>query len=409
MNISTRKIELRSTQNEEVYEQNQSGWYIFISLLLCLFCVLKVIRGTEHDTSRVGGVWNYISILYYPLFYIAILKRKYFRFRLEFVAPFFYSFFALVFNIVQNGISLDFSNIYLLLMIPYFFLVYAVFYFYSDDSEVGNKIILVGYFVCLTLNAVSIIQYQFFRGKRPLASDIYFSLGLFPFALQMVKNKNLKIFLSATEFFIVFLSNKRTGLIACTIAIVIYIFVKDITGDNKNILKSLAKLIIIALCLYLFYAITKYIDDKYNLNIYYRLFRLKEDKGSGRGDIYLNIWNAYKESSILEKLTGHGLNSAGIVGKGEDKAHNDFLEILYNFGVIALICIIFFYVSLFVRLFKMIKNKSPYAASFAASLVIGMMLSLFSYFVIFYTYVTCVVAFWGYALSMDRQISEVED
>lgn len=51
----------------------------------------------------------------------------------------------------------------------------------------------------------------------------------------------------------------------------------------------------------------------------------------------------------------------------------------------------------------MLRSRSPYAAAFSASIVLGLFLSLFSYMLVYYTYVTGLVAFWGYCLALEKE------
>ena len=94
------------------------------------------------------------------------------------------------------------------------------------------------------------------------------------------------------------------------------------------------------------------------------------------------------------------MNTAGdVVGVGH--AHNDFLEVMYNYGIIAFFCIVGFYLSMISQAVRMIRYRSHYAPAFAFSVVIGFTLGMFSYFLIFYTFVTGIVSFWGYTLKME--------
>ena len=99
---------------------------------------------------------------------------------------------------------------------------------------------------------------------------------------------------------------------------------------------------------------------------------------------------------------GHGMNTAGKIG-GAGQAHNDFLEILYNYGILPFVSVVVFYLSLIVEGIRLVRRESPYAAAFAFSLIVGLFLAMFSYFTIYYTYVTCIMAFWGYAMAMENK------
>lgn len=384
------------------FEKKNSRIFLLLTVMLSIFCVLKVMRGINTSSTEEGGIWNYISILYYPIFFWALITTRKHRLKPLFVSAIIYIIFAVFSAIANFSMQLNIVTVYEFMMIPYALLVFFTFYLCSDISHRGECVILMGYFLCLVLNLISVFQYRFVGAEQAMESDIYFSLGLFPFALQFLKGKVIRIVVIVMEFFAVFMVNKRTALISFVVALVLYLVIYAWINEKNKISAILKSMTIAAIIIALFYYVSRYIDFKYDMNIYYRLFRVVEDGGSGRTDIYQRIWGAFKNSSFIEQLFGHGMNAAGKVGRA-GHAHNDFLEVLYNYGIFAFISVVVFYLSLLVQGIKLIINRSPYAASFIFSLVIGLFLAMFSYFLIFYTYVTCIMAFWGYVLSIERK------
>ena len=384
------------------FEKKNSRVFLLLAMMLSIFCIMKVLRGIDTDSTEAGGIWNYISILYYPIFLWAVIRTRKYRLKPLFVSVIVYIVFAMFSAIANFAAQLNIMTAYEFMMIPYALLVFLTFYLCSDSSRIGHNIILMGYFVCLVLNLSSIFQYIFVGAEQAMESDIYFSLGLFPFALQFLKGKIKRIIIILMEFLAVFMVNKRTALISFCVALVAYLLIYSWINEKNKVSAILRTVIMATIVVCVFYKISIYIDIKYNMNIYNRLFNIMEDGGSGRTDIYQKVWAAFKNSSFVEKLFGHGMNAAGMVG-GAGYAHNDFLEVLYNYGVFAFVSVVVFYLSLIMQSFKMTRNRSPYAASFIFSLIIGLFLAMFSYFLIFYTYVTCIMAFWGYVLALEKK------
>lgn len=89
-----------------------------------------------------------------------------------------------------------------------------------------------------------------------------------------------------------------------------------------------------------------------------RFQSLGEDGGSGRNMMYHLYWNQFLNSDLFHQIFGHGL-FAGQISNGrryafiELLAHNDWLEMLYDFGVIG--CILFVFV--FVDIFRLIRKN----------------------------------------------------
>lgn len=381
-------------------DKSQNNTFLLISALLFAFCVLKVLRGTDTASTATGGIWNYISLLYYPLAFLAVFKTTH-TVGAIFLAPTFYVIIATLNAVINFNGALDQSTAYNFLMLPYFLLLFVTFYCYSRNNTKGNHIILLTFLICLAVNLLTVLKYQIGGAGRPLASDIYFSLCLFPFALVISKNKKIKMLAIVGMFLAVFFSNKRTGLIAFVIAFIVYKLIDEYVNNPQNIVRLIKSIVFTAIILLAFYYAGNYFDNKYDLGIFARLENLQEDGGSGRNEIYSTIWNEYKNSSFLDKLIGHGMFSTNSL-TGFD-AHDDFLEVLYDYGIFALICLVWFYICLIKKSINMLRSRSPYAAAFSASIVLGLFLSLFSYMLVYYTYVTGLVAFWGYCLALEKE------
>ena len=286
-------------------------------------------------------------------------------------------------------------------MVPYFVLVFSCFYNFSFESKKIGNLILLAFFICLTINLVTILKYQLGRAERPFASDIYFSLSLYPFALAIIKDKRIKIIVISAMFLASFFSGKRTCLLAFVLAFVGYVLVSSYLDSKSTVKTTIKSLFIITIALIAFYFVSKYFDESLRLGIYKRLFNLFEDGGSGRDDIYSTVWEGFKNSNFSEKLIGHGMGATTKITYAY--AHNDFLEIIYNYGIFAVLFVVLFYFEIFKSAFRLIIDKSPYAPAFFTSVVIAMFLSMFSYFLVFYTFVTGLAAFWGYALALESQ------
>ncbi len=391
-----------TTRITEYHDKQKQFRFLLLTLLLAAFCVLKVLRGNDTDSTAEGGIWNIISLLYYPIFIFAFLENTRYRLRTPFVSTFIYVVLVFLLALIHTTTALSISLIYRLLMLPYAALVFWTFYLCSEHSAKGEKIILLGYLVCLVLNVYAGATMQFDDLNSMTRSDIYFSLGLFPFALQFLTNKRWRVAVIVLQFAAVFLSAKRTALLAFVVALVVYYLVDAQIKAREKFLQAFKTVLLLAVALFVFYIVSRYIDARFDLRIYDRLLRLTEDGGSGRDLLYARIWNAFRSSSFMEQLFGHGMNTAGRVG-GFGQAHNDLLEVLYDYGVFAVLALIAFYISLIAESVRLAKRRSPYAAAFAFSLIVGLFLAMFSYFFTYFTYVTAYLAFWGYVLCMENK------
>ena len=375
---------------------------IIAAAALMSFCILKVLRGADVNSTKQGGIWNYISLIFYVLLAFLCIQYRRFKVKTIFLVAFIYVLFAYISCIGTDSIILQKDRLYTLIMISYPFVVFSVFYLSSNDNTIFKRLILVAYYVCLAVNLVTIIMHQFQMSSRAMASDIYFSLCLFPFSLLFIKNKVVLACTVIAQFMGSFLADKRAGFLAFAVGFIAYVLLFSALSGKKSVIKSL-KIIAISLALaFILLQISRMLDNRYQLKIYERIFRLREDGGSGRSKIYTAIWSNFADSSFVKKVFGHGVGSIETIANTR-MGHNDFMDALYSYGLISAVALVCFYVCLIAELIRLCKQKSQYAPAFAFSIVIGLSLSMFSSLLVYYTYVAGIVAFWGYIYAMAGQ------
>lgn len=82
---------------------------------------------------------------------------------------------------------------------------------------------------------------------------------------------------------------------------------------------------------------------------------MAEGDSSGRDTIYSNLFNAWLNSDIIHLLFGHGFGST-IYISGGSWAHNDWLELLTNFGLLG----VSIYLTLFATATKLAFSEKLY-------------------------------------------------
>ena len=116
----------------EITEKSKQKGFIIISIMLFSFSVLKVIRGADTSITTEGGIWNYISLLYYIVAIIGVIYNRTFKAKAIFVAPLLYSVFSMIFALGNKSVGTSFNKIYVFLMIPYFFWCLCHFIFFRN-------------------------------------------------------------------------------------------------------------------------------------------------------------------------------------------------------------------------------------------------------------------------------------
>ena len=169
---------------------------------------------------------------------------------------------------------------------------------------------------------------------------IYYCILLLPLC-YMIDKKLVKYSMLFIAALLTIISGKRTALIA----IILCGFLPPLLekNDRKRGTKTSAMVILMIVCIILVY-VSEYLSKSINITIIERMQSLQEDGGSGRTTTYALVWEAFKNSNIIKQMIGHGYNAVFIDKISISSAHSDFLEVLYDYGLVGL----FLYVLLLV-------------------------------------------------------------
>lgn len=235
-------------------------------------------------------------------------------------------------------------------------------------------------------------------------SSGYVILYFLPLVL-CINNEKIKLIAILTTISVIFLTYKRGGIIALGSALFVYWFIKSyIDGaeakwNYRTLIVSVALLMLLScLCYYVFISMDG--NDK----LLARFQNIAEDEGSGRLDVYDCTWNMILESDVIGLMFGHGWNATMRDSFLKLSAHNDFLEIIYDFGVIVVSIYVYLLIRLLYYLKFLIKKHSCYAAPFAASVIIFFINSMVSHIFIYSSYLTVFTLFWGYVYAKNKHL-----
>ena len=196
-----------------------------------------------------------------------------------------------------------------------------------------------------------------------LYNSVFYVLFFLPFFL-LIKNNILKNSMLLIVFATVIMSYKRSAILILVLSVAYYFWAE--IGGKSTINKKIGILFGIAFLIIIGVVLFNYLQAKYQLDWLARIQDAAESGGSGRLDIWNNMWDAMKKQSFTEWLGGHGYRTTGIFGG----AHNDFLEILYDYGIIGFILYFSIIVLLFRYVYFMKKCSYKYRSAFVASLIL---------------------------------------
>ena len=199
-------------------------------------------------------------------------------------------------------------------------------------------------------------------------------------------------------------SLKRTAFIAVSFGLITYAIIKHFLNIRAKRNSIISVIIIIAISAIAIYSYDV-VSEKYHFDLQQRFQSLLIDGGSGRDAIYKGVIDLQLKSSVFDWVFGHGQGAVASKSPDELTAHDDFLEVLYDYGIIGLLLYVGIYIQLVRQLMRMLSNTSDLAAPFAASIMMFIVISLFSHLLIYLTYFYLLCLFWGISIA-EYEISQ---
>ena len=118
------------------------------------------------------------------------------------------------------------------------------------------------------------------------------------------------------------------------------------------------------------------------------------------------LWKNQLTGSVKHWLIGDGYNAVLLahickdgVGGGWVSAHNDFLEIIYDYGIVGFALYISFLVMLIRTGIKMQKMHYEYASAFMGTVIMVIVMSMTSHLIIYLNYYVIIFMFWAICIS----------
>ena len=168
-------------------------------------------------------------------------------------------------------------------------------------------------------------------------SDCSFAFFIFMPFIFFFRNDYLKIAFVAFYGILVLLAGKRSVSIAYISSVFIYLFYYLVINKSHRHRDLLKKAVLFCASILAVIIFISYFSSQVQ-TLMERFRMIEDDGGSGRNDIYELLLDQFQKGSIENLFFGHGYFS--VVKDFEIGAHNDFLEILYDYGIFALLLII---------------------------------------------------------------------
>lgn len=372
--------------------------------------------GSTQGISLLSMMWLGVALFAVWLFLSGskIGKAK----RLSYLLALYYLYDILV--CLMNGyLSRFIAQPTFILSISFWIFIYFIFYECARNAIINlqrmSNLFFALFLVCFFL---MVLYYNTFSSKEHYTgfNVVYYLLFTLPFILI---NKNKKVVYTSLVLVTisVILSGKRGALIALFVAGTLWFLNTDNGYSIWQKVSRLFKYLIVMMC---FIALFAFVASKLDSGLLERMMQFltgEDSSGSGRFDIWAAFLDRIRHDDLLTILVGRGycstkLNSHYLYAQ-LSWAHNDFLEVLMDYGLIGLSMLLCIIGELF-RFGKYMRNEhSTYRASYMASLSVYFICSFVSMVLFESQWFLATAAFWGCIIgdyeNRQKQMTKSED
>lgn len=228
---------------------------------------------------------------------------------------------------------------------------------------------------------------QYFLIMRDLFPEIahmvvsYYTLYMLPLIMLTCGNKRRTIFVIFT-LLVLITSIKRGGIIAMGGGLFAYGFAYLVASPKVKAKSIIYALSVLAVLLSMFFYLASTMEAGSN-NIIDRFERMETDEGSGRTVTWAKTYALIENSDFGDYIFGHGYKAVEHDSQMGWSAHNDFLEVWYDYGFIGLVLFTLAVVSLLTDVIANLLRKTPYAPVLCFFFASYFMLSMASHVIVY--------------------------
>lgn len=312
------------------------------------------------------------------------------------------------FLVRSNAWRIKYPNIFILVVIGlllwYFIQSKMASFQWVVDSCSWQLAMLMGYFDCtierksivtpfkvslslflMALFAAQLVLIRLVYGDPDgaIIFSVYYILVYIAFILEQ-RPTALRNILLAIAIVLVLGTSKRTGTISMLLALWAVVLVENFyikPMRTKSFLNNLIKtVLILGVALYFINEFLIY----YNIPLFDRILIMYTDNSAnGRTVIWENVISSFANAGLKSKIIGFGYHATQYVLNLQNRgimAHNDFLEVIFDYGYIGIILLIGLLVLMCLTLKRAFEIKSEILPAYLYLFIITIPLMMFSYF-----------------------------
>lgn len=365
-----------------------SNWYYIGVLLLMAISSYYAMPDIDNQTD-VGTGFSYLSIvslaaIQLPLLLFILGERLKGRIRM----PIFILYYGVYFC-WMTAITLSTDNAHNIFGLTVLSMTVLVFlfslitsYFRARYSELDTSfyIAVLLIFICIVYqyyNLYSIANQA--RSENSHIAVSYFPLFILPILL-LSSSRTIRIIAIAITSIVIVSSAKRGGFVALGASLLVYELIKQFVEEKSH----WQKIIMILIVFLLMGSAIYYLYQQEDNNIIERMLAIKDDGGSDRDVLWADTFYNIQNRDMLSRIVGDGYRSSQKVSKYHLQAHNDILEIWYDFGGIGLFFYGIAFLSLCIYTWRLFTRKSKYAPHLAMTITFYFIFTMISTVILYF-------------------------
>ena len=219
-------------------------------------------------------------------------------------------------------------------------------------------------------------------------NTIYFSLLALPWVM-LPDNRRFRIFVMAIFSILVLFSMKRSAMLIMALVWGSYFYFYLKQKRNK-----LVGLFLVIILLIAGYIVVSRVNEKMGGRIEERMTE-ETGEDTGRLAIWAIVITMIQDSSLSEYMFGHGHCAVKRDMPFELSAHNDILEVIYDYGLLILVLYLLLWYYIIMRCRGLYRIKSPLFIPYLVSVTIFVIMSMVSHLILYTSYFNYLVVFWG--------------
>lgn len=348
---------------------------------------LYMLQGLLYPSGIINRLLQLIMILWGIIICFRYVFLKTYRPRIlnaTALLIFMYIIYGIIYIIVGNNIITNHEfptiNRYWYLqsslnsLLPLF-----VFYDFTHRGLLNENRIKKYMFVFLMIFTLLFIRNSIVLATASVADDnvnnvAYMFVTLVPFLFYQSKKPLLQYAIIVFLSFVIILGMKRGAILIYLFSLIYFLITSNKDSSSKLTLTNIFLTLIFVFVVSFFVKYRLETSDTFTL----RIEQTTEGMTSGRSDIFASVWHEVSnETNFHTLLLGRGANST--IAVAGNYAHNDWLEIACNNGILGVMIFCIFFISLF-RLLPIVKRKLPryYSKSLILVIIFMVMKPMFS-------------------------------